>query len=135
MVSYGLLAELDVNGKGPGDLVDATDTLDVRVRVKGPGWSRAERVALYANGVRLRDEKIATGTKAGVKWEGAWRLPRPAHDVHLVAIATGPGIDAPYWRTAKPYQPTSIEFTSYVLGVSGAVFVDADGSRAFESAF
>jgi hypothetical protein len=55
--------------------------------------------------------------------------------VHLVAIADGPGIAAPYWPTAKPYQPTSTEFTPYVLGMSGAVFVDADGSGKFESAF
>jgi hypothetical protein len=54
--------------------------------------------------------------------------------VHLVAIADGPGIAAPYWPTAKPYQPTSTEFTPYVLGLSGAVFVDADGSGKFESA-
>jgi hypothetical protein len=70
-----------------------------------------------------------------VKWEAAWRLPRPRHDVHLVAMATGPGVTAPYWPTAKPYQPTSIEFTPYVLGVTGAVFVDADGSGTFDSAF
>jgi hypothetical protein len=55
--------------------------------------------------------------------------------VYLVAIALGPGIGAPYWPTAKPYQPASIEFTPYVLGVSGAVFVDGDGSGQFESAF
>ena len=134
MVSYGLLAELDVNGTGPGGLVASDRDLAVRIRVMGPGWSRAERVALYVNGERVRDEKIETGTKAGVKWEGTWRLPKPAHDVHLVAIASGPGIAAPYWPTAKPYQPTSIEFTPYVLGLSGAVFVDADGSGRFESA-
>jgi hypothetical protein len=106
----------------------------VRIRVAGPGWTRAQRVALYANGALVRDEAIATGTRAGVKWEGTWRLPAPSHDVHLVAVATGPGVTAPYWPTAKPYQPTSPDFTPYVLGVSGAVFVDADGSGAFDSA-
>jgi hypothetical protein len=135
MVSYGLLAEIEVEGKGPGELVNPKDSLDVRIRVKGPGWTRAQRVALYVNGVKVRDEAIGTGTNAGLKWEGTWRLPRPRHDVHLVAIAEGPGIAAPFWPTAKPYQPTSIEFTPYVLGLSGAVFVDADGSGKFESAF
>jgi hypothetical protein len=135
MVSYGLLAEIEVEGKGPGELVDPKDALDVRIRVKGPGWTRAQRVALYVNGVKVREEEIGRGTNAGLKWEGTWRLPRPRHDVHLVAIAEGPGIAAPYWPTAKPYQPTSIEFTPYVLGLSGAVFVDADGSGKFESAF
>ena len=50
-------------------------------------------------------------------------------------MATGPGVAAPYWPTAKPYQPSSIAFTPYVLGLSGAVFVDADGSGTFESAY
>jgi hypothetical protein len=135
MVSYGLLAELDVNGRGPGELAAADGKLVVRIRVQGPRWTRAERVALYVNGTRVREEAIGGRTKAGVKWEAAWHLPAPAHDVHLVAVAMGPGVDAPYWRTAKPYQPTSIEFTPYVLGVSGAVFVDADRNGRFESAF
>jgi hypothetical protein len=52
----------------------------------------------------------------------------------MVAIAQGPGVTAPYWPGAKPYQPTSIHFTPYVMGISGAVFVDADGSETFESA-
>lgn len=135
MVSYGLLAEIDVDGKGPGEMVHARNALDVRIRVKGPGWTRAQRVALYVNGVKVREEEVEKGTTAGVKWQATWRLPAPSHDVHLVAIASGPGIAAPYWPTAKPYQPTSIEFTPYVLGLSGAVFVDADGSGKFESAF
>jgi hypothetical protein len=135
MVSYGLLTELIVDGKGPGELVEKKEGLNVRIRVKGPGWTRARRVSLYMNGVKVREARIAAGTNAGVKWDATWRLPRPAHDVHLVAIADGPGIVAPYWPTAKPYQPTSTEFTPYVLGVSGAVFVDADGSGKFESAF
>jgi hypothetical protein len=135
MVSYGLLVEIDLDGKGPGELAHPKDALDVRIRVKGPGWTRVRRVALYVNGVKAREEEIRSGAAAGVKWEATWRLPRPSHDVHLVAIATGPGITAPYWPTAKPYQPTSIEFTGSVLGLSGAVFVDADGSGKFESAF
>jgi hypothetical protein len=66
-----------------------------------------------------------------VKWHATWRIPAPATDAHLVAIATGPGVTAPFWPTAKPYQPTSIEFTPYVLGVSGAVFVDTDANGRF----
>jgi hypothetical protein len=133
-VSYGLMTEIDVDGKGPGELVSLRGDPGVRIRVKGPGWTRAQRVALYVNGEIVRDDEIATGSTAGVKWDAIRRLPRPSHDVHLVAIASGPGIAAPYWPTAKPYQPTSIEFAPYVLGVTGAVFVDADGSGTFDSA-
>jgi hypothetical protein len=135
MVSYGLLTEVEVAGMGPGELVTPAGAMDVRIRVKGPGWTRASRISLYVNGLKVREERIQGGTAAGLKWEGTWRVPKPPHDVHLVAIATGPGIAAPYWPTAKPYQPTSIQFTPYVLGLSGAVFVDADASGRFESAF
>jgi hypothetical protein len=134
LISYGLLAEIDVGGHGPGELVHPGEELAVRIRVKGPGWTRADHVALYANGTLIREEVIPDGAKAGVKWGATWRMSVPAHDVHLVAVATGPGITAPYWPTAKPYQPTSPEFTPYVLGVSGAVFVDADRGGTFESA-
>ena len=134
-VSYGLLTEIAVGRQGPGELVRSSGDVSVRIRVSGPGWTRAQRVALYANGAKVREQQITGGTKAGVKWESTWRLPELSHDVHLVAIATGPGVTAPYWPTAKPYQPTSIEFTPYVLGLSGAVMVDADRSGRFESAF
>jgi hypothetical protein len=133
-VSYGLLADIDVSGHGPGELVAGGAPLAVRVRVQGPGWTRARHVTLYMDGTPVREAEIAGGASAGVKWQRTWRLPAPSHDVHLVAVATGPGVTAPYWPTAKPYQPTSPEFTPYVLGVSGAVFVDADGSGAFDSA-
>jgi hypothetical protein len=134
MVAYGLLTEIDVAGRGPGDLAGARGELAVRIRLQGPGWTRARQVALYVNGTRVREEAIPDGTNAGVKWEATWRMPAPGHDVTVVALATGPGVTAPYWPTARPYQPTSTHFTPYVLGISGAIFVDADGSGTFESA-
>jgi hypothetical protein len=48
------------------------------------------------------------------------------HDVHLVAVATGPGIDALYWPIAKAYQPTSPVVNRHVIGSTGAVWLDAD---------
>lgn len=134
-VSYGLLTEIDVHGRGPGEVVQPANTLDVHIRVKSPSWSRADHLAVYVNGVPVREEPIEDRGTGGLEWDATWRLPTPSHDVHVVAIATGPGISGPFWPTAKPYQPTSIEFTPHVLGVSGAVFVDADRSGSFESAF
>jgi hypothetical protein len=131
-VSYGLLAELTVDEKfQPGDLATGSrDEMHVQVRVLGPHWTTANRVQLYGNGQLLREEKITPptdrSTSPGVQWDNTWRLPRPKHDVHLVAVALGPGIDAPYWAMAKPYQPTSPEFTSLAIGISGAVWVDGD---------
>ena len=132
LVSDGLLAEIEVNGRGPGDLVGPGRELAVRLRVQGPAWTRARHVALYLNGTLLREARIDDGGRPGVKWRATWRVPAPAHDAHLVAIATGPGVTAPFWPTAKPYQPTSIDFTAYVLGVSGAVLIDANGNGRFD---
>ena len=141
LVSYGLLAELTVNGKyrsgdlarvGPGDVA-------IDVRVLGPDWVQADRVRLYANGWLIRDETISddeqTALAAGIKWEGQWNLDLPSHDIHLVAIATGPGIDQPYWKTAKPYQSTSPNWKPQVLACSGAVWLDVDGDGRKTSAY
>jgi hypothetical protein len=133
LVSDGLLTDILVNGRGPGDLVGPGRELSVGIRVQGPSWSRADRVALYVNGEPVRQAAIRDPGRPGVKWTATWRLPAPARDAHVVAIATGPGVTVPYWPTAKPYQPTSIEFAPYVIGVSGAVFVDADGNGRFDA--
>ena len=106
MVSCGLLAEITVDGKyWPGDLAPAKVDVVASVRVLGPAWATADRVELYANGVKVREATIKDGEKAGVKWSGKWTLPRPAHDVHLVAVATGPGVEGLFWPIGKPYQP------------------------------
>jgi hypothetical protein len=134
-VSCGLLAEITVNDKyRPGDLVPSADAVKVVVRVLGPGWTKADRVELYANGIKVREVSIADGQKPGIKWEGAWTLPKPRHDVHLVAVATGPGVSELYWPIAKPYQPTSPVVRRRVIGVTGAVWLDGDGDGKRSSA-
>jgi hypothetical protein len=133
MVSYGLLAELSIDGRyGPGDLAPATeDRVTVGIRVLGPHWVRAQHITLFANGLPVQEHALSPSetpfNERGVIWSGDWDIPRPKHDVHLVAVALGPGIDGLYWKTAKPYQPTSPEWRSYVLGCSGALWLDADG--------
>ncbi|HEY7118651.1 MAG TPA: CehA/McbA family metallohydrolase [Tepidisphaeraceae bacterium] len=138
MVSYGLLTRIIVNGRfGPGDLVKPQGDLDVQVQVQGPAWTRADRVELYANGVKLRQATIdaEAGGRPGIKWSGRWRIARPAHDLFITAIATGPGMRRLYWPGAEPYQSTGPHWTPCVLGCTGAVYVDADGSGAFDSAY
>ena len=57
MVSFGLLPEIIVDNKyGPGDLVPAASEVTVSVRVLGPAWTRANRVSLYANGQKIKEE-------------------------------------------------------------------------------
>ena len=137
MVSCGLLAEITVNGKhGPGDLVPVSDEVKVAVRVLGPDWAKADKVELYANGCKIREARIVSaGRKPGVKWAGEWVLPRFRHDVHLVAIASGPAVTELYWPIAKPYQPTSPRVERRNIGATGAVWIDADGDGKRTSAF
>src|SRR5439155_4905279 len=71
----------------------------------------------------------------GVKWTGVWTLPRFQHDVHLVAIASGPGLRELYWPIAKPYQPTSPHVNRRVIGSTGVVWLDVDGDGKRTSAF
>jgi hypothetical protein len=136
LVSYGLLAEAHVGAAGPGDLAAAgPGGLEVQARVQGPSWARADRVIVYVNGVPRHTERLGNTASGGTKWEGQIALPRPAGDVFVVVVALGPGIDQAYWPTATPYQPASPDFTPFVLGVSGAVFVDVDRNGRFDSAF
>lgn len=140
LVSYGLLVDATVAGKyGPGDLAAlAGDDVQVTLRVLGPHWVEADRVQLYANGQLVREEAIASQPSdhlpPGIKWQGTWSLPRPRHDVHLVAVALGPGVPGPYWTTAKPYQPTSPDWEPRTLAASGAIWLDGDGDGRRSSA-
>jgi len=139
LVSLGLLCDISVAGKyGPGDLVPAGADLEATIRVLGPSWSHATHVALYANGIKIREaeieEKGNSPREPGVKWQGTWTIPRSKHDVHLVAIATGPGVRGLFWPIARPYQPASPVWNSYVAGSTAPVWIDADDSGGFNPA-
>ena len=119
MVSYGLLCEMAIDGKyHSGSFVSpSSNSVDVRVRVLGPHWTEATEVLVFANGQQihsfgLREYAITEGTKSpGIRADLNWTYDFPNHDVCLVAIALGPGIDGLHWKTAKPYQPDSPDWT------------------------
>ncbi|HTE32474.1 MAG TPA: hypothetical protein VK666_18970, partial [Chryseolinea sp.] len=135
-VSFGLLTEIVVDGLyGPGDLAPATKAVQVSVRVMGPGWAQADRVSLYANGQKIREMRISHKKTGGLQWQGKWILPKFAHDVFLVAVAEGPGTQWPFWPIARPYQHESTLFDPLVMGLTGAVRIDADSDRHFTSAY
>lgn len=133
LVSLGLLTQIKVNGRfGVGDLVTgAAGDLDVEVRVSGPSWTRVERVELFANGTRIRDEWIDGGAQGGEKVKLRWKIGRPQHDLHLVAVASGPGVRELYWPLSRPYQPQTPVWNPRVIGVTNPVWVDADGDGVF----
>jgi hypothetical protein len=143
LVSLGLLAQMTVDGKfGVGDLATGMgEKMRVAVTVLGPSWINAGRVELFANGVKIREQLISTAhvsaspTKPAIeKARITWKLPRPSHDVHLVAIAWGPPVSGPYWAIPKPYQPNSRVWQPHVIGATNPIWIDADGDGTFTSA-
>ncbi len=135
-VSFGLLTEIIVDSLyGPGDLVPAAGPVQVSVRVMGPGWAQADHVSLYANGQKIRDIQFPQKKTGGLQWQGKWVLPNLAHDVFLVAVAEGRGTQRPFWPIARPYQHTLPIFNPMIMGLTGAVRIDADGDRRFTSAY
>ena len=135
VVSLGLLALLTVDDKyQPGDLATGLgERLRVAVTVLGPSWTRADRVELFANGVKVREQRIEDTPGAVEKARLEWTLPKPARDVALVAVASGPGVTAPYWPIAPPYQPTSKVWEPRVLSITNPVKIDADGNGVWNS--
>src|SRR5690606_4433384 len=76
MVSYGLLATIAVDGRSCGELAPADgEIIRVDVRVLGPHWVTADRVDLFMNGTKIREETIEPTVTdgqgeapSGIKW-------------------------------------------------------------------
>jgi hypothetical protein len=143
LVSMGLLTLMSVNDRfGVGDLAtDIGDSMRVTVSVLGPSWVRADRVELFANGLKIREQRVDSTSRLGAsksssaeKARIAWTIPRPQHDVHLVAIASGPGVTASYWAIPRPYQPTSPAWVPRVIGSTNPIWIDANGDGQFTAA-
>ncbi len=138
LVSLGLLTQMTVNDEFTvGDLATGMgDTMKVAVTVLGPSWTHADRVELFANGIKIREQAIdpAASSALGEKARVVWDIHRPAHDLYLVALASGPAVTAPYWPIARPYQPTSRVWAPRVLGATNPIWIDADGDGKFTSA-
>ena len=60
LVSLGLLAKIAVDDRfGPGDLARGSgERLRVKVVVLGPSWTGVDRVELFANGVRVAEDRF-----------------------------------------------------------------------------
>lgn len=137
LVSLGLLTTIKVDDHfRVGDLATGLgSTLRVEISVHGPSWVQADQLELYANGILIREQKLSDDHQPGEKAKVVWEVPKPSHDVHLVAIATGPGVSEAFWEIPRPYQATSKTFDSRVMGSTNPVWIDADGDGKFESAF
>lgn len=138
--SMGLLCRISADEEryDPGSaFVPHADERIIDVSVRGPSWIKADEVRLYVNGSEtalkpLEDERSSHGP---LRRYLKWKFTHLKHDVHVVALAKGPGVDAPYWPIAKPYQPTSPDWKSYVIGCSGAIKIDGDGDGKYSSPY
>ncbi len=136
MVCFGLLPTIMVDSKyGPGELVPVAEKMNIEISVLGPSWINADSITLFANGKSIQKVGVQNKKNAGVKWKGNWWIPRQKEDIFLVAVAEGKQESLPYWPIVKPFQPTSTSFSPYVLGCSGAVWIDMDGDGKPTSAF
>jgi hypothetical protein len=134
-VSLGLLPRIQVEDRfGPGDLVTVSrDKIKIEVTVLGPSWVTADKLEIFQNGISVAERSLQQSElpeKAKVSFE----LPRPAFDVHIVAVASGPGVRSPHWAIPRPYQPGSPVWNPRVLGSSNPVWIDSDGDGKFTSA-
>ena len=135
LMSFGLYAEIKVNDKyGPGDIVPTSGKISVSIRVQGPSWTSANKISLYANGVKIK-EAIINKTRRSTKYVAIWDIPKFQHDVFLVAIAEGPAVKFPFWQIAKPFQHTSPDWNPKIIGSTGVIRIDADGDGKFTSAY
>ena len=131
-ISMGLLTTMKIDGRfRTGDFATGlNNVMTVTIRVLGPSWAKADRLDLYANGQLIHTRSIKPGSnieKANLKLT----LPRPKHDAHLIAIATGPGITEPFWESPRPYVPTSRKHEPRVQGATNPIFLDGDGDGKY----
>lgn len=136
MVSFGIVTAITINDQyGPGSLVPPDSRIKVNVSVMAPSWATPDSVFLFANGKKIRSEKIQRekGSKR-TQWNREWAIPVSYQDQFFSAVAIGPDPAKPYWRVPKPYQPTSASWFPHIAGFSGAVWVDADGDGKKTSA-
>ncbi|MBG87525.1 MAG: hypothetical protein CMO80_11580 [Verrucomicrobiales bacterium] len=131
-ISFGLLAEIDVNGASIGDVIQTKDgKVRVTIEVIGPSWVCADRVELFANGISIGRRDFTSGSEIR---KGRFVFDTQIwNDAYLVAIATGPGLREPFWDTPRPYQLSSKKFTPRLIAATNPVWVDADGDGRVNS--
>jgi hypothetical protein len=144
VVSLGLLTTMSVDNEFKvGDLATRLgDRIQVSVTVQGPSWVQADRIQLFANGIQIAQtifgpappHPAATNAGSPLRVQVTWDLPRPRHDFHLIALASGPPILEPYWALARPYQPSSPVWNPRVIGATNPIWVDGDGDGQFTPA-
>ena len=121
---------------GPGDTVPAAGEYRVEVDAMGPSWMAAHEVELFRNGRSAGRRRVDPARRQlpGIKQTMTFSIPGQSYDSFLTAVVRGPGVTQLYWPVAKPYQPTSPDWSPEFMAVTGAVWIDADGDQKVTSA-
>ncbi len=135
LVSMGLLTTIRVAKRYEvGDLAkNLPEKILIEAEVLGPRWTQADQLTLYSNGIPILEKELSDTAGKVLKQVVRHQIPKPKHDVQIVAIATGPGVTKPYWEIPKPYQHKSKDYTAVVLGATNPVWLDCDGDGSFTS--
>lgn len=126
-VSHGLFATILVDGRyGMGDVAPSGDgKVDVAIEVRHPSWISPARLDLVVDGsvagsVDLTTQEAGDTTTSCVR---RVRVPVPAHDAWLVAVAWGDGVKLPCWTTEL----------KETVAITNPVWLDADGDGRCDS--
>jgi hypothetical protein len=143
VVSLGIFPQITVkterDSAGPGDLISAKDAqLEITVTADWPpemsndfDAARVPQIKLFANG-REAFDFYPRGPHRG-PFSFTKKIPKPPNDTYYVAIASALAATDPFWGLARPYQPTSKHWDSFLLAATNPVWVDADGDGKFSS--
>ncbi len=151
-VSMGLRVDAHVGSQpdepaklfGMGDLATGLGPKAwFRVAATGPSWVQPTResptrIQIFMNGVsELGYTTLPANPSALDKGSAGFAFKdqsaTPKHDFWIVAVATAPGVTAPFWAIPRPYQPSSKTWTSRVIGVTNPIYVDGDGDGSYTS--
>jgi hypothetical protein len=113
IVGGGLLLDFPGN-VGPGDTISANaGSLDLRLRLRSPSWSRADWIYVLVNGQLVVERAVDSVDEDLVDFDGTVEVPIP-HDAWVVVLTTGQNLR--YVASGRP----SFAF-------SNPIGVDVDG--------
>ena len=113
IVGGGLLLDFPGN-VGPGDTISASaGSLDLRLRVRSPSWSRADWIYVLVNGQLVVERAVDSVDEDLVDFDGTVEVPIP-RDAWVVVLTTGQNL-----RYVASGRPT--------FAFSNPIGVDVDG--------
>jgi hypothetical protein len=154
VVSLGLFAQLKISdasdaldapqlatgvvtpsASGIGDLhTGSSKFFEANGSVDFPAWMNPEgrtTTTLYANGRPLLVFPFEMRKKPGQPLAFKARFPKPKADTWYVLVAETPGVTNAYWSIARPYQPSSPDWTPAMIGATNPIYLDTDGDGRF----